>query len=64
MVGSALKTPAERQFETYLRDVGIDGGDDHEPDLGGGSDARRPDYRVSRGNTAAIISQRRSIPSR
>lgn len=55
MVGSALKTPAECQFETYLRDVGIDGGDDHEPDLGGGSDARRPDYRVSRGNTAAII---------
>lgn len=51
----ALKTPAERQFETYLCEVGIAGGDDHHPDLGGGSDARRPDYRISRGDAAAII---------
>lgn len=55
MPGSALKTPAEHQFENYLFDVGIDGGDDHQPDLGGGAEARRPDYRVSRVGDAAII---------
>jgi hypothetical protein len=55
MHGSPLKTPAEHQFEAYLREVGISGGEDHQPDLGGGSEARRPDYRVSRGDAAAII---------
>jgi hypothetical protein len=55
MPGSALKTPAEHQFETYLLEVGIDGGAYHQPDLGGGAEARRPDYRVSRGNAVAII---------
>jgi hypothetical protein len=52
MPGSALKTPAEHQFETYLFGVGLDGADDHEPDLGG---EKRPDYRVSRGEAAVII---------
>ena len=49
------KTAAEQQFETYLYEVGIDGGQDHQPDLGGGPEARRPDYRISRGDAAAII---------
>jgi hypothetical protein len=55
MLRSALKTPSEDQFETYLREAGISGGEDHQPDLGGGPGARRPDYRVSRDDIAAII---------
>ncbi|MBS1886122.1 MAG: hypothetical protein JSU06_02950 [Actinobacteria bacterium] len=50
-----MKTPAERQFETYLRESGVDGHEDHQPDLGGGPGARRPDYLVTRGEAAAII---------
>ncbi len=55
MSGSALKTPAERQFETYLRESDVSGHEDHQPDLGGGPEARRPDYRVTRGEAAAIV---------
>jgi hypothetical protein len=51
----SAKTPAEHQFETYLRESGIGGHDDHQPDLGGGPGARRPDYRVVRGGAAAIV---------
>lgn len=45
------KETSELWFERYLRDHGLDGGDDHHPDLGVG---RRPDYRVSRGRDSAI----------
>jgi len=55
MSGKTTKTLAEQQFETYLLESGIKGGEDHEPDLGGGLEERRPDYRVSRGDAAAII---------
>lgn len=55
MSGSALKNHAEQQFETYLLESGITGGDMHQPDLEGGAEARRPDYRISRGTAAAII---------
>jgi len=55
MSGPPPKSPAEHQFETYLRESDIAGHDDHQPDLGGGPGARRPDYRVSRGEAAAII---------
>jgi hypothetical protein len=51
----SAKNPAEEQFERYLREVGIDGGDDHQPDLGGGEGAPRPDYRIARGESAAIV---------
>jgi hypothetical protein len=51
----SIKDPAEEQFERYLREVGIAGGDIHQPDLGGGAEARRPDYRISRGGAAAIV---------
>ncbi len=50
-----MRTVAEEQFEAYLLESGIEGGEDHEPDLGGGPEERRPDYRVSRGDAAAII---------
>ncbi|HKZ14113.1 MAG TPA: hypothetical protein VJL81_09750 [Solirubrobacterales bacterium] len=50
-----MKTAAENQFETYLRESGVDGHEDHQPDLGGGPGARRPDYRVTRAEAAAII---------
>lgn len=43
---------AEAQFETYLEEHGIAGGDDHHPDLGGD---KKPDYRISRGTSAAIV---------
>jgi hypothetical protein len=49
------KDPAEEQFERYLREAGISGGENHQPDLGGGVGARRPDYRVGRGRAAAIV---------
>jgi hypothetical protein len=52
---SAPKSDAESQFEAYLIAAGIGGGEDHEPDLGGGVGARRPDYRVSLDDAAAII---------
>jgi hypothetical protein len=51
----SAKDPAEEQFERYLREVGLAGGEDHQPDLGGGAGARRPDYRISRGGEAAAI---------
>jgi hypothetical protein len=43
---------AEAQFEAYLEERGIAGGDDHHPDLGG---KKRPDYRISRGSSAVIV---------
>lgn len=43
---------AEAQFETYLEERGIAGGDDHHPDLGG---AKKPDYRISRETSTAIV---------
>lgn len=43
---------AEAQFETYLKEHGIAGGNDHHPDLGGG---KKPDYRISRGTSGAIV---------
>jgi hypothetical protein len=55
MSGSAVKTCAEHQFEAYLREAGVAGHEDHQPDLGGGPGSRRPDYRVTRGEAAAII---------
>jgi hypothetical protein len=55
-----MKTPpakdaAEEQFERYLLEAGISGGGNHQPDLGGGCAVRRPDYRINRGNAAAIV---------
>jgi hypothetical protein len=55
MTRLSVKNPAEEQFERYLREVGIAGGENHQPDLGGGAGARRPDYRISRGASAAIV---------
>jgi hypothetical protein len=55
MSGPTLKSPAEHQFEAYLHESYIGGHEDHQPDLGGGPEARRPDYRVNRGEAAAII---------
>lgn len=55
MPGVPTRNPAEQQFESYLRTVGLDGGDDHQPDLGGGPCSRRPDYRIQRGESAAIV---------
>lgn len=39
----------------YATQHGLDGASDHEPDLGGGPDAPRPDFRLSRGSSAAIV---------
>jgi hypothetical protein len=48
---TAKKETSELWFEEYLRERGLEGGDDHHPNLGPG---RRPDYRVSRGADAVI----------
>ncbi len=55
MIGLSATNPGEEQFERYLREAGIDGGDIHQPDLGGGHRAPRPDYRISNGKGAAIV---------
>jgi hypothetical protein len=51
----SAKNAAEEQFERYLREAGISGGENHEPDLGAEDGAPRPDYRIARGRTAAIV---------
>ncbi|HEY2717363.1 MAG TPA: hypothetical protein VGI73_14185 [Solirubrobacterales bacterium] len=55
MPGTVPKTPSECQFEAYLLEVGVDGGENHQPNLGGDPEAPRPDYRINRGDAAAII---------
>jgi len=53
-VSGPNKQLAEEWFEDYLRERGLDGGDDQHPDLGGGLKAPRPDYRISGGTEGAI----------
>jgi hypothetical protein len=47
--------PGEEQMAAYARQHGLDGADDQEPDLGGGAGAPRPDFRLSRGDSTAIV---------
>jgi hypothetical protein len=47
--------PGEEQMAAYARQHGLDGADDHEPNLGGEAGAPRPDFRLSRGGSAAIV---------
>ncbi len=46
------RTTSELWFEAYLREHGIDGADDHHPDVGS---SLRPDYRVQWGDDSAIF---------
>jgi hypothetical protein len=39
----------------YARQHGLGGADDHEPNLGGDEGSPRPDFRLSRGGSAAIV---------
>ncbi len=48
----AAKNLAETQFEAYLAERGIAGGEDHHPELGA---AKNPDYRISRDGPPAIV---------
>lgn len=43
---------SEQWFESYATERGLDGADDHQPDLGGTAE---PDFRVSRGDLSAIV---------
>jgi hypothetical protein len=54
-VSAPAKSAAEILFERYLAEHGLAGGDEHQPDLGGSANARRPDYRVAKGASAAIV---------
>jgi len=47
--------PGEKQLAAYAAQQGLDGHDDHEPDLGGAPGKPQPDFRLSRGGSAAII---------
>jgi hypothetical protein len=47
------KTQSELWLERYAAEHGLAGADDQHPDLGG--DGHRPDYRLSRGQSAAIV---------
>lgn len=49
---AATKKTSEVWFERYASEHGIEGAEDHEPDLG--SDAK-PDFRVFRGDASAIV---------
>jgi hypothetical protein len=52
---TGTKKDSEVWFERYAAEHGLEGGDEHEPDLGGGDDAPKPDYRVTRGALSAIV---------
>jgi hypothetical protein len=49
---SPAKNPAETQFEAYLAERGIAGGEDHHPELGAD---KKPDYRINRDGPPAIV---------
>lgn len=54
-----MPTTAENEsevwFERYAAEHGLEGGDEHQPDLGGGSDTPQPDFRVRKGDSSAIV---------
>jgi hypothetical protein len=54
-VPPAVQNKSEVWLGRYAVEHGLTGGDDHQPDLGGGSDAPRPDFRLRRGQSSAII---------
>jgi hypothetical protein len=49
---STTNTESEVWLERYAAEHGLEGGDEHQPDLGG---SRRPDFRLARGTNAAIV---------
>lgn len=51
-VKSTTNTESEVWLQRYAAEHGLEGGDDHQPDLGG---SRRPDFRLSSGQNAAIV---------
>lgn len=59
----AAKKESEVWMERYAADHGLDGADDHQPDLRGGEGAPRPDYRFSRGTSSAIVEVKESETS-
>ena len=48
-MATSEKQQSEHWLEEYAGQLGLDGADDHHPDLGG---VKRPDYRLSRGSAA------------
>lgn len=50
---AAPQTQSELWLKSYADEHGLVGGDDQHPDLG--ADGKRPDYRLSRGECAAIV---------
>jgi hypothetical protein len=52
MALTKAKEISEDWFERYLVDHGVDGGDDHHPDLGV---SKKPDYRISRDSSNGAI---------
>lgn len=52
---SAVQNESEVWLERYAAEHGLAGSDEHQPDLGGGPDAPRPDFRLRRGQSSAII---------
>jgi hypothetical protein len=49
------RNDSEVWFERYAAEHGLEGGDEHQPDLGGGTDAAQPDFRVRKGDSSAIV---------
>lgn len=50
-----IQNESEVWLERYAAEHGLAGGDRHQPDLRGGSDAPKPDFRLRRGQSSAII---------